>query len=151
MTYEFYNISNPTVLTNLKTFCGWRLVNFKRTFWYPQFSQKTNENNSTWGIIVVKSIFFVLFLGELKIPKRHFEINLPLALGSINSEGACRISKYKNFLDPFEPFYNFVYFFFSSCTKIFDNKLQNSEWIKTTLIVSIWSPWILNWEGLECF
>ena len=43
-----------------------------------QFSQKTNENNSTWGTIVVKSIFFFRFLGELKIPKRHFEINWPL-------------------------------------------------------------------------
>ena len=42
------------------------------------FFQKTNENNSTWGTKVVNSIFFRLFLGELKIPKRHFEINLPL-------------------------------------------------------------------------
>ena len=37
-----------------------------------------NENNSTWGTKVVKSIFLVHFLGELKIPKRHFEINWPL-------------------------------------------------------------------------
>ena len=40
--------------------------------------KKTNENNLTWGTIVVKSNFFVHFLGELKIPKRHFEINWPL-------------------------------------------------------------------------
>ena len=39
--------------------------------------KKKNENNSTWGTIVVKSNFFVRFLGELKIPKRHFEINWP--------------------------------------------------------------------------
>ena len=44
------------------------------SFWFLQFTQKTNENNSTWGTIVAKSIFFV----ELKIPKRHFEINWPL-------------------------------------------------------------------------
>ena len=44
-------------------------------FWCLQFSQITNENNSTWGTIVVKSNFFVRFLGELKIPKRNFEIN----------------------------------------------------------------------------
>ena len=36
------------------------------------------KNNSTWGIIVVKLNFFIRFLGELKIPKRHFEINWPL-------------------------------------------------------------------------
>ena len=48
------------------------------SFWCLQFSQKTNENNSNWGTIVVKSNFFVRFLGELKIPKRHFEINWPL-------------------------------------------------------------------------
>ena len=29
--------------------------------------------------IIVKSNFFIRFLGELKIPKRHFEINWPLA------------------------------------------------------------------------
>ena len=32
-----------------------------------------------WSTIVVKLIFFVRFLGELKIPKRHFVINWPLA------------------------------------------------------------------------
>ena len=42
------------------------------------FNSPKNENNSTWGTIVVKSTFFVRFLGELKIPKRHFEINWPL-------------------------------------------------------------------------
>ena len=48
-------------------------------FWCLQFSQKMNKNNSTWGTIEVKLIFFVRFLGELKIPKRHFKINWPLA------------------------------------------------------------------------
>ena len=43
-----------------------------------KFFQKTNENKSTWGIIVVKSNFFVRFLEELKTTKRHFEINWPL-------------------------------------------------------------------------
>ena len=42
------------------------------------FSQKMNENKSTWGIIAVKSNFFVHFLGELRIPKSPFEINWPL-------------------------------------------------------------------------
>ena len=49
------------------------------SFWCLQFSQKTNENNSTYGTIVVKLKFFVRSLGELKIPKRHLEINWPLA------------------------------------------------------------------------
>ena len=49
------------------------------------FSQKTNENMSTWGIILHSSKveFFRSFLGELKIPKRHFEINWPLGRWSI--------------------------------------------------------------------
>ena len=50
-----------------------------------QFSQKTNENNLTWDtIVVVKSNFFDRFLGELKIPKRHFEINWHLVAGRIS-------------------------------------------------------------------
>ena len=49
------------------------------SFWCLQFSQITNEINLTLLTIVVKSNFFVRFLGELKIPKRHFEINWPLA------------------------------------------------------------------------
>ena len=50
------------------------------SFWCLQFSQKTNQNNLTWGTIVagVKSNCFVRFLGESKIPKRHFEINWSL-------------------------------------------------------------------------
>ena len=43
-----------------------------------KFFQKTNENKSTWGIIVVKSNFFVHFSEELRIPKSSFEINRPL-------------------------------------------------------------------------
>ena len=37
--------------------------------------KKTNKNKLPQGTIVVKSKFFIRFLGELKIPKRHFEIN----------------------------------------------------------------------------
>ena len=59
-------------------------------FWCLQFSQKVNENNSTWGTIVVKSNFFVCFLGELRIQKRHFEINWPLSNVGI----FCCISKF---------------------------------------------------------
>ena len=47
-----------------------------------QFFQKSNENNSTWGTLVVKSNFFVRFLDELK---RHFEINWPLVWEERNS------------------------------------------------------------------
>ena len=43
-----------------------------------KFFQKTNKNKSTWGIIVVKSNFFIRFLEELRIPKSPFEINWPL-------------------------------------------------------------------------
>ena len=50
-----------------------RSVTCEISLWCLQFSQKTNKNNSTWGTIVLKSNFFVHVLGELKIPKRHFE------------------------------------------------------------------------------
>ena len=43
-----------------------------------KFFQKKNKNKSYRGIIVVKLIFFVLFLEELMIPKSPFEINWPL-------------------------------------------------------------------------
>ena len=36
------------------------------------FLQKTNENMSTWGIIVVKSNSFVHFLDEIDDPKKPF-------------------------------------------------------------------------------
>ena len=48
------------------------------SFWFLQYTKKTNENNWTWGTIVAKWFFFFV---ELKIPKRHFEINWPLGGG----------------------------------------------------------------------
>ena len=48
-------------------------------FWVGDFLQKTNENKSTWGIIVAKLNSFVHFLEEIDDPKKHFEINWPLA------------------------------------------------------------------------
>ena len=47
------------------------------------FLQKTKENKSTWGIIVVKSNSFVHFLEEIDDPKSHFEINWPLELPTL--------------------------------------------------------------------
>jgi hypothetical protein len=37
--------------------------------------KKVIQNNSILGTIVVKSTFYVHFMGELKIPSRHFEIS----------------------------------------------------------------------------
>ena len=39
---------------------------------------KNEQNYSIWGTIALKSNFFVRFLGEFKIPKKHFEIIWPL-------------------------------------------------------------------------
>ena len=47
-------------------------------FWVIDFLKKMNENNITWGIIVVKLNSFVCFLEEIDDPKNHFEINWPL-------------------------------------------------------------------------
>ena len=58
---------------------AWRSVNFEMSFWCLQFSKKMNKNHSTWGTSVIKSNFFICFLGEFKIPKNIFEINWPLA------------------------------------------------------------------------
>ena len=55
-----------------------RSVNFEISFWCLQFFQKMDENNSTWGIIVVRSNCFVCCLEELRIPRSPFEINWPL-------------------------------------------------------------------------
>ena len=58
----------------------------KRLFGVVDFLQKTNENKSFWGIIVVKSNSFVCFLEEMDDQKKHFEINWPLVFwqGSIH-------------------------------------------------------------------
>ena len=50
----------------------------KWVLWVVHFLQKTNENKSTWSIIVVKFNLFVRFLEEIDDPKNHFEINWPL-------------------------------------------------------------------------
>ena len=42
------------------------------------FLQKTNENKSTWGAIVVKLNSFVRFLEEIEDTKNHFETIWPL-------------------------------------------------------------------------
>ena len=47
------------------------------------FLQKTNENKSTWGIIVVNSNSFIHFLEEIKDTKNHFEIIWPLTINFI--------------------------------------------------------------------
>ena len=44
------------------------------------FLQKTNENKSIWGIIVVKSNSFVRFFEEIEDIKTAFEINWPLGI-----------------------------------------------------------------------
>ena len=43
-----------------------------------KFLQKMNENKPTWGIIVVKLIFFVRFFGRIEDTKNPFEINWQL-------------------------------------------------------------------------
>ena len=48
------------------------------SFWYVQFSQKTNEKSRLYYYGTSSRIVFVCFLGELKTLKRHFEINWPL-------------------------------------------------------------------------
>ena len=65
------------VIIKISTYPWWS-VNFEMSFWCLQFFQKTNKNNSTWGTIVVRSIFFVHFLEEFRIPTTPFEINWPL-------------------------------------------------------------------------
>ena len=70
--------------------------------------QKTNEIKSTWGIIVVKSNFFVRFLGELRVPKSPFEINWPLGLKDESSpeKFSFKSTQFSAFLDSIT-IYNF--------------------------------------------
>ena len=49
------------------------------SFWYLQFSQKPNKKIRLYYYGTSIRIVFVRLLGELKTPKRHFEINWPLA------------------------------------------------------------------------
>ena len=61
----------------------------KEFFGAFNFSQKTNKNKSTWGITVLKSNFFVRFLGELRLAKSPFEIISPLANQFYSNIFAC--------------------------------------------------------------
>ena len=54
-----------------------KISEFLKTFWYSQFFQKTNENNSTWGIKVPELLllcleFFPLLFGRIEDTKRTF-------------------------------------------------------------------------------
>ena len=48
------------------------------SFWCLQFLPKMNENESTWGIIVVKPVSFVRFSEEFTAWQFAFEINWTL-------------------------------------------------------------------------
>ena len=50
----------------------------KCLFWYLQFCQKRNKRIRLYYYDTSSRIVFARFLGELKTPKRHFEINSPL-------------------------------------------------------------------------
>ena len=52
----------------------------KCLFGVLNFFQNTNENKSTWVIMIVKSNFFIHFLEELRIPTSPYEINWPLLI-----------------------------------------------------------------------
>ena len=47
-------------------------VDFKRTFWYTQFSQKTNEKNQLYYNDTSGRLFFVRFFGEIEDTKKTF-------------------------------------------------------------------------------
>ena len=59
----------------------------KNIFWFVNNSKYFHREMGLY--IVVKLNFFVYFLGELKVSKRHFEINWPLC---IDLEGFCLFS-----------------------------------------------------------
>ena len=52
-----------------------RLVNFKSTFWYPQFFQHMNEKNRLNCYDTAGPFVFVHLLEQFKDTNRHFEID----------------------------------------------------------------------------
>ena len=58
-----------------KSVLGHWSVNFEMSFWYLQFSQETNEKIQLYYYGTSSRIVFLRILGELKTPKRHFQIN----------------------------------------------------------------------------
>ena len=69
------------------------------SFGYLQFSQKTNEKNWHYYYGTSSRIVFVRFLGKLKTPKRHFEINWPL----LNASNEFPDNKQINFTELADP------------------------------------------------
>ena len=45
-------------------------INFKRTFWYPQFFQKMNEKIQLYYYDTSGRLVFVRFLGEIEDTKK---------------------------------------------------------------------------------
>ena len=79
------NISKAVLLLLMILFhCYWRSVNFEMSIWYFQFFQKTNKKIWLYHYGTSSRIVFIRFSEELKIPKRHFEINWPLYVNYIN-------------------------------------------------------------------
>ena len=78
-----------------------------------KFFQKTNENKSTWDIIVVKSDFFVRFLEELRITKSPCKINWPLTKSYHLTKGLRHLHTIVNILsNTTKSLTQFWYFFF---------------------------------------
>ena len=71
-----FAIKHPTVKYRLK------VSQFRNVFLASSMlPKKTNKQNSTKLLWYLKSNCFNHFWGELKTPKRHFEIDWPLAAG----------------------------------------------------------------------
>ena len=146
------------------------------SFWCVQFSQETNENNLTQGTIVIKSNFFVHFLGELKISKRHFKINWPLVFNKLVKKvhnranvicerpliRICKNLSLKNFQEfqvnfLFDLFLltlstNYFPLFFNMCSNVFtlyfrqDLKLHPVTRLPHLQIVRVKKLWVKVWN-----
>ena len=74
------NLNFSNILQNRNIFALKGQLISKCLLWCFQFSQKTQLEAP---YVVKSNFFFVCFFGELKIPKRHFEINWPLVMKHI--------------------------------------------------------------------
>ena len=79
------NWTQDTLLQNLelKSILSKGQLISKCLFRVFNFFRKTNENKSTWGIIVVKSNSFVRFLEETSAWKKSFRLCLPFSSSPI--------------------------------------------------------------------
>ena len=117
----------------------------KRFFGVVDFLQKTKENKSIWGIIVVKLNLFVRFLEEIDDPKKPFRNQLTFINSQHLADSISAQMLLKLFNDSFWKCLTFT--FFNNFHIYFNYKGPFANYVDKILNF-FWPPTSLRWHFL---